>query len=51
MLGTLIGLIQMLANLSDPSALGPGMSKALITTFYGSLMASLILNPMAANLS
>lgn len=50
MLGTLIGLIQMLANLSDPTALGPGMSKALITTFYGSLAASLILNPMAANL-
>lgn len=51
MLGTLIGLIQMLANLNDPSALGPGMSKALITTFYGSLMASLILNPTAANLT
>lgn len=51
MLGTLIGLIQMLANLSDPSGLGPGMSKALITTFYGSLLASLLLNPMAANLS
>lgn len=50
MLGTLIGLIQMLANLDDPSNLGPGMGKALITTFYGSLMASLILNPMAANL-
>lgn len=50
MLGTLIGLIQMLANLNDPTGLGPGMSKALITTFYGSLMASLILNPMAANL-
>ncbi|MCY6370382.1 motility protein A [Clostridium ganghwense] len=50
MLGTLIGLIQMLANLSDPTALGPGMSKALRTTFYGSLFASLILNPMSANL-
>ncbi|MCY6959608.1 motility protein A [Clostridium brassicae] len=50
MLGTLIGLIQMLANLNDPAALGPGMSKALITTFYGSLLASLILNPTAGNL-
>ncbi|MCY6483690.1 motility protein A [Clostridium aestuarii] len=50
MLGTLIGLIQMLANLNDPSSLGPGMSKALITTFYGSLLASLVLNPMSANL-
>ncbi|QGU95091.1 motility protein A [Clostridium bovifaecis] len=51
MLGTLIGLIQMLANLNDPSALGPGMGKALITTYYGSLIANLIANPMAANLS
>ena len=51
MLGTLIGLIQMLANLNDPSALGPGMGKALITTYYGSIIASMIANPMAANLS
>lgn len=51
MLGTLIGLIQMLANLNDPSSLGPGMGKALITTFYGSLIANLIANPVAANLS
>lgn len=51
MLGTLIGLIQMLANLNDPSALGPGMGKALITTYYGSLIANLIMNPMAANLT
>jgi chemotaxis protein MotA len=51
MLGTLIGLIQMLANLNDPSALGPGMGKALITTYYGSIIASLIANPTAANLS
>lgn len=51
MLGTLIGLIQMLANLSDSSALASGMAKALITTFYGSLMANLILNPIAANLN
>lgn len=51
MLGTLIGLIQMLANLNDPSTLGPGMSKALITTFYGSLIASMFMNPMAGNLA
>lgn len=51
MLGTLIGLIQMLANLNDPSSLGPGMGKALITTYYGSLIASLIANPTAANLA
>ncbi len=47
MLGTLIGLINMLKNLDDPSALGPGMATALVTTFYGSLMANLIFIPMA----
>lgn len=51
MAGTLIGLIQMLANLSDSSQIASGMAKALITTFYGSLMAYLIFNPMAANLT
>lgn len=51
MAGTLIGLIQMLANLSDSSQIASGMAKALITTFYGSLMAYLIFNPMAANLA
>jgi chemotaxis protein MotA len=51
MIGTLIGLIQMLANLSDASALASGMGKALITTFYGALLANLILIPMAQNLN
>lgn len=51
MAGTLIGLIQMLANLSDSSQIASGMAKALITTFYGSLMAYLIFNPLAANLA
>jgi len=51
MLGTLIGLIQMLANLSDSSAIAAGMGKALITTFYGALLANLILVPMAQNLT
>ena len=51
MLGTLIGLIQMLAsNFSDASAIASGMGKALITTFYGSFMSNLICNPIAANL-
>lgn len=50
MIGTLIGLIQMLAKLDDPSALGPAMSLALITTFYGALMANLVLIPMAGKL-
>ncbi len=50
MLGTLIGLITMLKNLDDPSSLGPGMSTALITTFYGSLLANMVFIPMANKL-
>ncbi|MGE5507372.1 MAG: motility protein A [Chitinophagales bacterium] len=50
MIGTLIGLIQMLGNLNDPSALGPGMATALITTFYGAFAANWLCNPMAAKL-
>jgi chemotaxis protein MotA len=50
MIGTLIGLVQMLANLNDPSALGPGMSKAIITSFYGSVMANFIFGPLASKL-
>jgi chemotaxis protein MotA len=50
MLGTLIGLIQMLGNLDDPSALGPGMAVALVTTFYGSIMANMIAIPIGKKL-
>lgn len=50
MIGTLIGLVQMLANLSDSSAIASGMAKALITTYYGAIMANLFFNPMSANL-
>ncbi len=50
MLGTLIGLIAMLKNLSDPAALGPGMAVALITTFYGSIIANMICTPIAIKL-
>ena len=42
MVGTLIGLIQMLQNLSDPTAIGPAMAVAMITTFYGALLANLV---------
>lgn len=51
MIGTLIGLIQMLANLEDSSNIATGMSTALLTTFYGSLLANLVLIPMATNLN
>ncbi len=50
MVGTLIGLVQMLSNLSDAAALGPAMAVALITTFYGALTANLIFNPFASKL-
>jgi chemotaxis protein MotA len=46
MIGTLIGLVQMLQNLSDPSAIGPAMAVALLTTFYGSVIANTIANPI-----
>ncbi len=47
MVGTLIGLIQMLQNLNDPAAIGPAMAVAMITTFWGALLANLIFLPMA----
>ena len=50
MVGTLIGLVAMLQNLSDPTSIGPAMAVALLTTFYGSLMANLIFVPMATKL-
>ncbi len=50
MVGTLIGLIQMLANLDDPSSIGPKMAVAMITTFYGSVMANLFFIPMSDKL-
>lgn len=51
MLGTLIGLIQMLQNLTDATTIAQGMGKALITTFYGSLLANIFCNPIAGNLN
>lgn len=50
MIGTLIGLIQMLAMLDNADVIASGMAKALITTFYGAILANLILNPMGYNL-
>ena len=50
MLGTVIGLIGMLKNLEDKSALGPNMAVALITTLYGSIMANLLLIPVGGKL-
>ncbi len=50
MIGTLVGLIIMLGNMSDPSAIGPGMAVALLTTLYGAVVANLIAIPMADKL-
>lgn len=50
MIGTVIGLVAMLSTMSDPSTIGPAMAVALITTFYGALLANLIFNPMAGKL-
>ncbi len=50
MIGTLIGLIQMLSQLDDPSNLGSGMAVALITTLYGALLANLLFIPLANKL-
>lgn len=50
MVGTVIGLIQMLQNMSDPASIGPAMAVALITTFYGAVSANLIFLPMTGKL-
>jgi len=50
MIGTLIGLVAMLRNLSDPSSLGAGMAVALITTFYGAFVSNVFLIPLAGKL-
>ncbi|WP_321367214.1 MotA/TolQ/ExbB proton channel family protein [uncultured Desulfuromusa sp.] len=50
MIGTLIGLVQMLQNMSDPSSIGPAMAVALLTTFYGAVIANIIANPISGKL-
>jgi len=50
MIGTIIGLIQMLKTLNDPSSIGGGMATALVTTFYGALAANLVFIPIANKL-
>lgn len=50
MIGTVIGLVQMLQTMNDPSTIGPAMAVALLTTFYGALLANLVFNPMSGKL-
>ena len=50
MIGTLIGLVQMLSNMSDPAAIGPAMAIALLTTLYGAVIANAFASPLAEKL-
>jgi chemotaxis protein MotA len=50
LIGTLIGLVQMLGNLDDPSKIGPAMAVALLTTMYGAILANMVFSPLAAKL-
>ena len=50
LIGTLIGLVQMLGNLQDPSTIGPAMAVALLTTFYGAVLANMVFMPLASKL-
>jgi len=50
MVGTLIGLVQMLQTMDDPAKIGPAMAVALLTTFYGAVIANVICSPMAGKL-
>lgn len=50
MIGTLIGLVQMLQTMSDPSSIGPAMAVALLTTFYGAVIANALCLPLAGKL-
>ncbi len=51
MVGTIVGLVQMLSSMDDPSTIGPAMAIALLTTLYGALLANLIALPLADKLS
>ena len=51
MIGTLIGLVQMMSNMDDPKSLGPAMAVALLTTLYGAVIANAIALPIADKLA
>ena len=50
MIGTLVGLVQMLGNMSDPKSIGPAMAVALLTTMYGAILANVICLPVSMKL-
>ena len=51
MIGTLVGLVQMLANMSDPKSIGPAMAVALLTTLYGAILSNMVAKPIAEKLA
>ncbi len=51
MIGTLMGLVAMLRNMDDPKAIGPGMAVAILTTFYGAIIANVLCLPLSDKLS
>ncbi|MCU7948131.1 MAG: MotA/TolQ/ExbB proton channel family protein, partial [Candidatus Thiodiazotropha sp. (ex Cardiolucina cf. quadrata)] len=51
MIGTLVGLVQMLANMSDPASIGPAMAVALLTTLYGAVIANAFAQPISNKLA
>ena len=51
LIGTLIGLVQMLATMDDPASIGPSMAVALLTTLYGAAIANLFMLPIADKLA
>lgn len=51
MIGTLLGLIMMLSDMSDPSGIGKGMAVALITTLYGAIVSNVVFLPFAEKLN
>ena len=51
MIGTLVGLVQMLANMDDPKSIGPAMAVALLTTLYGAALANMVALPLQAKLN
>lgn len=50
LIGTLVGLVQMLADLTNPDAIGPAMAVALLTTFYGAILGTVVMGPLAVKL-
>lgn len=50
LIGTLVGLVQMLADLNDPTQIAPAMAVALITTFYGAILGNMLFAPLASKI-